>query len=60
MFFGVVAVDEALNRGEVSNVASAYRPGTPPTTLAPGELPGYSVVRHSEAYLELTDHCNAM
>ena len=35
VFFGVIAVDGALNRGEMSNVASAYRPGIPPTTLPP-------------------------
>ena len=35
VFFGVIAVDGALNRGEMSNVASAYRPGIPPTTFPP-------------------------
>jgi hypothetical protein len=32
VFFGVIAVDGALNSGEMSNVASAYIPGDPPTT----------------------------
>ena len=35
VFFGVIAVDGALNRGEMSNVASAFRPGVPPSTNPP-------------------------
>ena len=51
MFFGVIAIDGALNRGEMSNVASAYRPGVPPTTIPPS---GESFALKTSSFLILT------
>ena len=47
----MIAIDGALNRGEMSNVASAYRPGVPPTTIPP---PGESVALKTSSFLILT------